>query len=191
MLLAPDHPDAVALAAPAFVALDFETADYGRDSACALALVRVEGDAVVARATRLIRPPRRGFVFTEIHGITWADVATAPSFAGVWAEMAAVLDGVQFLAAHNASFDRGVLEACCAAAGLTPPALPYACTVRWSRRTFALEKANLPTVCRHLCIPLRHHDPASDAEACARIMIAVRQEWRERRAGQRRTAERG
>ena len=25
---------------PTFVALDFETADYGRDSACALALVR-------------------------------------------------------------------------------------------------------------------------------------------------------
>ena len=26
---------------PTFVAIDFETADYGRDSACALALVRV------------------------------------------------------------------------------------------------------------------------------------------------------
>ena len=27
-------------APPTFVAIDFETADYGRDSACALALVR-------------------------------------------------------------------------------------------------------------------------------------------------------
>ena len=26
---------------PTYVAIDFETADYGRDSACALALVRV------------------------------------------------------------------------------------------------------------------------------------------------------
>jgi DNA polymerase III subunit epsilon len=28
-------------------------------------------------------------------------------------------------------------------------------------------------VCRYLRIPLRHHDAASDAEACARIVIAA------------------
>ena len=35
---------------PTFVAIDFETADYGRDSACALALVRVEAGVIVQRA---------------------------------------------------------------------------------------------------------------------------------------------
>ena len=33
---------------PTFVAIDFETADYGRDSACALALVRVEAGSISA-----------------------------------------------------------------------------------------------------------------------------------------------
>ena len=33
-------------APPTFVAIDFETADYGRDSACALALVRVEASVI-------------------------------------------------------------------------------------------------------------------------------------------------
>ena len=44
-----------------FVAIDFETADYQRDSACAVALVRVESGKIVAREHRLIRPPRRTF----------------------------------------------------------------------------------------------------------------------------------
>jgi DNA polymerase III epsilon subunit-like protein len=64
-----------------FVALDFETADYGQDSACALGLVRVEAGRIVQREHRLIRPPRRRFVFTHIHGLTWGDVAAVPSFA--------------------------------------------------------------------------------------------------------------
>ncbi len=43
---------------PTFVAIDFETADYGRDSACALALVRVEAGVIVQRAFHYIRPPQ-------------------------------------------------------------------------------------------------------------------------------------
>src|SRR5205085_9653487 len=50
------------LAAP-FVAIDFETADHGRDSACAVALVRVERGRIVRRETRRIRPPRSRFFF--------------------------------------------------------------------------------------------------------------------------------
>ena len=180
--------DALALSADRFVALDFETADYGRDSACAVGLIRVEGDRIVDRVTRLIRPPRRRFVFTALHGIAWEDVAGEPPFAGVWADLEPFLDGAQFLVAHHAPFDRGVLRACCADAGLAPPDLPFACTVRWARRTFDLRPANLPAVCRYLCIALRHHDPGSDAEACARIMVAVRQEWREGGAGALRAA---
>ena len=43
---------------PTFVAIDFETADYGRDSACALALVRVEAGVIVQRAVHYSRPPQ-------------------------------------------------------------------------------------------------------------------------------------
>ena len=42
-----------------FAAIDFGTADYGRDSACAVAVVRVAGGEIVDRAHFLIRPPRR------------------------------------------------------------------------------------------------------------------------------------
>ncbi|MFH0901079.1 MAG: 3'-5' exonuclease [Pseudomonadota bacterium] len=156
-----------------FVALDFETADYGRDSACAVGLVRVEDGAVVARVARLIRPPRRSFVFTHIHGITWSDVAEEPTFAPVWREMCPVVDGAEFLAAHNAPFDRSVLRTCCAKAGIAPPNLPFRCTVRMARQAWGLRPTRLPDVCAYLGLALKHHDAASDAEACARIVIAA------------------
>lgn len=157
----------------AFVALDFETADHGPDSACALGLVRVENLQVVRREVVLLRPPRRRILFTPVHGITWPMVADAPTFADAWPGLLPVLDGAVTLAAHNAGFDRRVLEACCRAAGLPVPELPFLCTVQVSRRRWGLRPNNLPAVCRRLGIGLLHHDAGSDAEACARIVIAA------------------
>jgi DNA polymerase-3 subunit epsilon len=164
-----------------FVAIDFETADYLADSACAVALVRVERQQIVARQYALIRPPRRYFRFSYIHGITWPDVAAEPTFGERWPVLSGILDGAQFLAAHHSAFDCGVLRACCLVAGLAPPALPFLCTVKLARHTWQLRPANLPAVCRHLQIPLKHHDANSDAEACARIVIAASQHLRQAR----------
>jgi DNA polymerase-3 subunit epsilon len=157
-----------------FVAIDFETADYGSDSACAVALVRVAGLEIVERRVQLLRPPRRHFHFTYIHGITWDHVADCPTFAEAWPELAGMLEGADQLAAHNASFDRGVLHTCCQSAGQLPPKLPFICTMQLARRTWGIYPTKLSDVCRRLGLPLRHHDPASDAEACARIVIAAR-----------------
>ncbi len=156
-----------------FVAIDFETADNGPDSACAVGLVRVEGGAVVRREVVLIRPPRPRILFTYVHGITWPMVASAPTFADAWPRLAPILDGATFLAAHNAPFDRRVLYACCDVAGHAPPVLPFVCTVQVARRAWDIRPTNLPAVCRRLGIGLRHHDAGSDAEACARIVIAA------------------
>ena len=156
------------------MAIDFETADYGQDSACAVGLVKVEGGRIARRLRRLIRPPRREFVFTYIHGIEWGYVAGEPVFSEVWRELSPLLEGAEFLAAHNASFDRGVLSACCQAAGLAVPAQPFLCTVQLARRTWGIRPTKLPDVCRHLGIKLNHHEALSDAEACARIVMAAR-----------------
>ncbi|WP_286195453.1 3'-5' exonuclease [Synechococcus sp. CCAP 1479/9] len=169
-------PGLGALQPDCFVALDFETADQGRDSACSIALVRVEGRQIVRREHHLIRPPRRTFLFTSIHGISWSQVTDAPSFAELWPQLAACLDGAQFIAAHNASFDAGVLRACCEQAGLRPPAQPFVCTVQVARQAWNLRPTKLPDVCRHLGLPLQHHDALSDAEACAGIVLAAGQE---------------
>lgn len=157
-----------------FIAIDFETADYQPDSACAVALVRVEGSRIVQRRHFFIRPPRQAFFFTYLHGITWEMVAGEATFGELWPELKPLLADVKFLAAHNAPFDRGVLQACCAAQGLRPPRIPFLCTVKLARQTWKLFPTKLPDVCNFLGIPLDHHNAASDAEACAQIVIAAR-----------------
>jgi len=156
-----------------FVALDFETANNSRDSACALAVVRVDDGRVVEERYRLIRPPTPSFLFTGIHGITWRHVKDEPTFDGAWPHLAELIEGVDFLVAHNAPFDRGVLRACCARYGLAEPQLPWLDTVRAAKKRWGLPRNRLPDVCDHLGIPLKHHDAASDARACALIAVAV------------------
>lgn len=156
-----------------FVAIDFETANNQSDSACAIGLVKVRDGAIVDQAVHLIRPPTRQFLFTFIHGLTWADVAEAEDFGALWPRLAPMLEGADFLAAHNASFDRKVLAACCDRYGLPMPTQPFRCTVQIARRAWNIRPTKLSDVCRELVIPLNHHEALSDARACAQIVIAA------------------
>lgn len=158
-----------------FAAIDFETANNARDSACALGATVVERGKIVARLYALIRPPSREFLFSHIHGLSWDDVKGAQRFDAVWAAMQRELGGVAFFAAHNAPFDKGVLNACCETYALAPPPQPFVCTVRLARAQWDIRPTKLPNVCDYLGIELRHHQADSDAEACARIVMAAQQ----------------
>ncbi|MFB3887294.1 MAG: exonuclease domain-containing protein [Thermodesulfobacteriota bacterium] len=154
-----------------FVSIDFETANHNPNSACSFALVRVEDFQIVEEIYHLIRPPRKDFVFTELHGITWEDVCNEPRFAELWPTMKAALKNIDFIAAHNATFDETVLRECCRHSRISPPAIPFKCTVELARTVWHIYPTTLPDVCRHLKIPLRHHHAAADAFACAQIVI--------------------
>jgi DNA polymerase-3 subunit epsilon len=167
-----------------FVAIDFETADSGADSACSVGLVRVENGAIVKTAVQLIRPfrfeggdlfspPPAEFQFTYIHGIKPSEVVDAPGFGEAWPKLEGLLAGADFLAAHNAPFDAGVLTACCQAARLRKPPHRFIDTVRLARSTWNIYPTKLPNVCQHLKIELNHHEALSDALACAKIVIAA------------------
>lgn len=156
-----------------FVAIDFETADRGSDSACAVGLVRVENQVITQRFYALIRPPRDRFEFTHIHGIHWHDVMNEPAFDEVWPLMQEKIEGADFLVAHNAGFDRKVLLSCCESYGIDAPQTPFVCTVKLARKTWNLFPTKLNNVCDFLGIELRHHQALSDAEACAKIAIAA------------------
>ena len=160
-----------AASCPSFTALDFETANQESDSACAIGLVRVEGGRVVERAAHLIRPPTRRFTFTHVHGLRWEDVAASADFSALWYRIQRFFRGVSFVAAHNAPFDEGVLRACCQRAGVPAPRVPFECTVRMARRVWGIYPTRLNLVAERLGIPLRHHDAASDADACASIVL--------------------
>jgi len=162
-----------------FVAIDFETANYSRTSACAVGMVHVKDSKIIAEETLLIRPPQRQFNFTYIHGLTWDDVKAEPTFIELWDVINGFISRADFLVAHNASFDRGVLQQCCENYGIPAPSLPFVCTVQLARKQWDIYPTKLPNVCDYLDIPLNHHDAASDSQACAKIVIAAENEgWR-------------
>jgi DNA polymerase-3 subunit epsilon len=168
-------------AKPIIVAIDFETANYEASSACQLGLVRLEGWEIKAKQSWLIRPPSDEFVFSYLHGITWEHVEGYPDLAGHWAEIEPLLQDADFLAAHNAPFDRGVLEATCRIHGLQSPQKPYIDTVQVARKTWQIFPTKLNLVCERLGISLKHHEALSDALACAEILIQAHAEgWQPR-----------
>lgn len=154
-----------------FLAIDFETANYASDSACAIGVVRVQNHKITAHEHFLIKPPSSEFVFTHIHGITWNCVAKSPTFKDLWPTLKPYFDGVDFVVAHNVGFDRKVFASCCARYGIELPKLEYQCTVQLARKKLKIFPTNLPAVCQRLNIELNHHDAMSDALACAKIAI--------------------
>ena len=165
-----------------FVAIDFETANDNRDSACSVGLVVGRDGKIEVSQSFLIRPPTPEFRFTPVHGLSWEDVRREPTFGELWPTLAPWIKGAEFVAAHNAPFDRGVLQACCATYGVEAPRKPFVCTVQLARKQWRIHPTTLPDVCRRLRIPLSHHESGSDAEACARIVLAAQAAgWSRRR----------
>ena len=157
------------------VAIDFETANEQRTSACSIGLSWIENGVVVGTEEHLIRPPDMRFnsFNTAIHGIRASDVENEPEFDEVWYRLRDRVEG-RLLIAHNASFDISVLRHTLRHFGLTAPLCPYLCTVMLSKKAWPdLSAHRLNVVSDHLGITLRHHNAGSDAEACARIALAA------------------
>lgn len=159
---------------PPCVAIDFETSGFAAHSACAVGLARIEDGRVVEQFYSLVRPPSSRVLFTEIHGLTWPMLKNAPAFGDVWPRMQAFMKGVEVLLAHNASFDRRVLLACCREAGADAAGRHFLCTLKGARRSLPLPSKKLNHVCEHFGIALDHHHAGSDATACAEVYLHLR-----------------
>jgi DNA polymerase-3 subunit epsilon len=158
-----------------FVAIDFETANHSRTSACAIGLAVVQNQKVVETFTALIRPEPFWFLpdFTDIHGISEEDVKDAKDFGGVWPEIEQRINGRRLLA-HNAPFDRSVLNACLRLFRIKFPQPEFICTCRIAKAAFpASPNHKLNTICSRMKIALDHHKAESDALACAQIALKL------------------
>ena len=101
------------------------------------------------------------------------------TFGDEWPSINKYISRAEFLVAHNATFDRGVLHRCCETYDIKTPSLPFVCTVQVARNQWGIYPTKLPNVCDYLDIPLNHHDAASDSRACAKIVITAEKEgWR-------------
>jgi DNA polymerase-3 subunit epsilon len=160
------------------IAIDFETANEERRSACAIGLAWIENGAVVRKERRLIRPKEMRFNRQNIlvHGICPEDVHSSPEFPDVLSEFLPEISGSLILA-HNASFDIEVLCQSLTEYGQLFPEFGYLCTMTISRCMWPdLGSSSLDIVAHHFGIEFKHHDVAGDAFACAQIaLIAARE----------------
>ncbi|WP_277630416.1 3'-5' exonuclease [Atopococcus tabaci] len=163
-----------------FVAIDFETANRQRHSACSLALTVVKDSQVVDEYYTLIRPETFfDWRNIQIHGIREQDVADAPRFPEVWEEIRHHFQPHSLIAAHNLPFDRGVLLGTLDYYGIEKPHFQTICTVQSSRRLLKeLPNHKLNTVSEYLDIPLnRHHHALDDSRACAGILLHLEEKF--------------
>ena len=155
-----------------FIAIDFETANWERASACAVGIIGVKNRSVVASAQNLINPEIDFKNFNiAIHGITPEKVSSAPTFAQIWNGLGSVLHR-QNIVAHNAAFDVQVIVKSAERYGLSVPDFQTHCTLSLSRRIWPQYPSHrLDYLCRREGIELAHHDALSDAMGCAQLYI--------------------
>lgn len=156
-----------------FVAIDFETANRDRASACSVGLVRVAGGVIQDSAGWLIKPPQGTYFlrdFIAIHGITPSMVQNEPEFPALWPQMKRFI-GNDLLVAHNAAFDMNVLRGLLERYSLVTPELYYLCSLATARRAWTFPSNKLNDLARELGLVLNHHHADSDAKVCAEIML--------------------
>jgi len=158
-----------------FVAIDFETANRCRESACAIGLTYVENMEIVDQEYHLIKPTPFYFdaINQSVHGISERKVEESPTFDQVWERIKDKLQQKQ-LVAHNASFDFSVLRYALKAYNIPLPDITYGCTLQLFRKLgLPLENNKLSTLARYYNLSLDHHHALSDSVVCAQIAIAL------------------
>ncbi|WP_110953382.1 3'-5' exonuclease [Anaerosinus massiliensis] len=156
-----------------FVAIDFETANYKRNSACSVAVVEVKDGKIFDSYYALIKPPNLEFEYTniQIHGITPNDVRDKPNFAQIWRDLKPCLQN-KIVVAHNASFDMSVLKSCIQEYHLEPPKFHHFCTVHIAKKVWPeLENHKLGTLGQYFHIDFHHHNALDDARTCAAVAL--------------------
>ena len=155
-----------------FVAIDFETANNGADSACSIGLVKMDGEgAVIDSFYSLVRPKVLMFdpLCTAIHKLDSLDIAKAPTFYELWPAISEFI-GFAPLVAHNAPFDMRVLKGTLESWGLEAPTNEYYCTLSLSRKLWKGKMSyKLTSLCAEFGWEYDAHNALEDAEMCGRI----------------------
>lgn len=155
-----------------FVAIDFETANPQRVSACAFGYARVRDSKIVESHVFLIKPIGGHAPFqSKIHGLKDEHTCDKPHFGDLFPQLKEVFE--HHLVAYSL-FDKQVLKALCEHFGL---ALEFEYT-----DSCALARSQLPhvkpcklnAVAKYLGLPpFKQHDAKEDAMACAMVFLAL------------------
>ncbi|TPR17964.1 exonuclease [Apilactobacillus timberlakei] len=163
-----------------FTAIDFETANNKRASACSLAITVIRNNKIVDEFYTLINPEVEfNWRNIKVHGLHAEDVTDAPTFPEIWPIINHFFTYDKLVIAHNNSFDNSVLKNTLLRYDLIVPKYLTLDTVKTSKYFFPeFENHKLDTVCENMNIDLHHHHNAlDDSLACANILIKQQKEF--------------
>jgi DNA polymerase-3 subunit epsilon len=157
-----------------FVAIDFETANAKRMSACSIGMAKVRDGEIIETFYELIKPDPFDFNYINIsiHGITPEMVASKPTFLELWSKINSFI-GNDVLVAHNVSFEQSVINQILNQNNLEIPGFDYLCTLYMTKVNYPRRLGyKLDDVCKDLLgKDVNHHDALEDAIACAELAI--------------------
>jgi DNA polymerase-3 subunit epsilon len=161
-----------------FIAIDFETANPKRVSACALGYVKVSNCEIVETKGYLIKPVGGHAPFqSKIHGIKDEHTFDKPEFRRLFPEIKDILNLP--LVAHSL-FDKQVLNALSDHFHLEL-SFEYVDSSSIAREKLPdLKNYKLKTLAKHFRLPaFKHHDATEDAIACAKIFLKLHEHGEE------------
>lgn len=133
-----------------YIAIDFETANQYKNSACSVGLVRFIDGKETDSCYSLIHPAKMYFIpeWTEqIHGISYNDVRNKPYFPEVWDSLVMPFinktPGIPLVAHNGHTFDIPVIRGCC----------------------------------KHFRIEYKAHDALEDSRTCGEIVRIAAEKW--------------
>lgn len=168
-----------------YIAIDFETANYYKNSACSVGLVRLIDGKETDSVYSLIHPTKMYFIpeWTEtIHHISYDDVRDKPYFPEVWDTI--VMPFINKtpdipLVAHNGNmFDMPVIKNCCEYFGMEVPKLEYFDSLIVAKKTWPdLESHRLTALGEYFKIEYLAHDALEDSRTCGQIIKFAADKW--------------
>ena len=161
-----------------YIAIDFETANQYKNSACSVGLVRFINGIETDSCYSLIHPAKMYFIpewTEEIHHISYSDVRNKPYFPEVWDTMVMPFinhtPGVPLVAHNGKMFDMNVIRDCCKYFGMELPALTYFDSLLVARKTWPeLESHRLTDLGKQFKINYNAHDALEDSRTCGQII---------------------
>ena len=158
-----------------FLVTDIEVVNDSATSIATIGIVGVDKGQIVEKTEYRVKPDpfEFGFKMTEINGLKAEDFVDSPSLPEIWDDLLNRFLEYDFCVAHNASFDFGILKACCNAYNLGCKNFPILDSLTYAKNSdLDVSDHKLDTLCRHLNIDItNHHNAISDAVATAQVMI--------------------
>ena len=161
-----------------FIAIDFETANPKRVSACALGYAKVRDCKILESGGYLIKPVGGHAPFqSRIHGIKEEHTFDKPEFGELFPEIQDIFNyplvahslfDKQVLNALSAHFDLGLSFEYIDSSAIAKEKLPN------------IKNCKLKTLVKHFGLPaFKHHDATEDSIACAKIFLKLQENWEE------------